>query len=57
MDKTLEYLEWALSVIDDYYNKTGEIGFGEVIVWKAAKEHCRQAHQEKTVETRENTAR
>jgi len=38
MDKTLEYLVWALSIIDDYYKRTGEIGFAEKIgeIWKAA---------------------
>ena len=41
MKTTLEYLEWALAIIDDYYDRTGEIGFAEVIVWKAAKAHCR----------------
>lgn len=49
MDKTLEYLVWALSIIDDYYKRTGEIGFAEAIVWKAAKAHCRA--EQKGVET------
>ena len=37
MDKTLEYLVWALSIIDDYYKRTGEIGFAEPFIGRCAK--------------------
>ena len=40
-DKTLEYLDWALSIIDSYYQETGKIHFADVIIWKAAKSYCR----------------
>lgn len=39
MGKMVEFLEWALSMVDENYKETGKIGFAEVIVYKAAKAH------------------
>lgn len=36
-DQALEYLEWALSMINNDFFRTGQIGMAEVIVFKAAK--------------------
>ena len=38
---TLEFLEWALAAIDSHFQETGKIEFSDVIIWKAAKQHCR----------------
>ena len=38
-EKLREYLKWALSMIDENFKETGEIGFAEVIVYKAAKSY------------------
>jgi hypothetical protein len=40
MGSTLKFLEWALSIIDDYFQQTGEIGIAEAVIFKAAKKHC-----------------
>lgn len=39
-DKAVEYLSWALSLVDEDFKAGGNIGFAEVIVWKAAKGFC-----------------
>ena len=39
MKRTIEYLEWALAMIDANYKETGNIGFAELIVYKSAKAH------------------
>lgn len=39
MAKTVEFLEWALAMIDANFKETGQIEFAEVIVYKAAKAH------------------
>lgn len=41
-EKTLEYLSWALKIIDTYYKETGKIEMAEAVVWKAAKAHCKE---------------
>jgi hypothetical protein len=41
-DKAVEYLNWALSLIDEDFQAGGNIGFAEVIVWKAAKGFCKE---------------
>jgi hypothetical protein len=35
--KLAEYLEWALSMIDENFKDTGKIGVAEVVVYKAAQ--------------------
>lgn len=56
LDKSIEYLDWALSIIDDYFQRYGDIGFAEAIIWKAAKAHCRAAKQQAQIGSTDNGA-
>ena len=41
--KTLEFLDWALAMIDENFKETGKMEFAEVIVYKAAKAHLKES--------------
>jgi hypothetical protein len=40
--KLQEYLGWALSIIDSYFQETGKIGMAEAIIYKAAKSYIKK---------------
>lgn len=45
--KTLEYLNWAIGLIDSYFKETGKIEIADATVWKQAKRHCESFTKEK----------
>jgi hypothetical protein len=40
--KLVEFLEWALEMIDNNFKEFGKIGFAEIIVYKAARAFIKQ---------------
>jgi hypothetical protein len=42
----IEGLEWALSIIDDYFKQTGKIGFAESLVYTAQKKLVQKCRKE-----------
>jgi len=48
--KLIEYLNWALEMIDNNFKETGKIDIAEVIVYKAAKNFVKTLKEEEEKE-------